>query len=187
MWCRRLTLWVPALAALLLAACAGEPPRPEEVIAPEPIEGNEGAYLCPYTTDEVIARWVNRGASAKLGASIGRTIGAYAGQKLLEDTPLLGGLLGSALGETVGREIAISSAGGWDYIKNTSDLSFNTIEEMSVYLYAHYGNNEHFQEAFAMTAEIYPELAEAFWPAVWNAPRRELPPEAATDSEQPSP
>jgi hypothetical protein len=133
---------------------------------------NSGKYMCPYTQDDVLAEWVDKAIQAKLGATLGKTVGAYAGQKALEQVPLLGGFLGSMAGEAAGRAIAIQAAGGWDFIKSTSDLSFNSVDNMAVYLYVMHSSHEHYQQALNATCEIYPELSNRYSYAIRKAPRR---------------
>ena len=74
---------------------------------PEPIFGNEGRYMCPYTEDGVAARWVDKSLNAKVGSAIGTAAGRYAGQKALELIPFIGGWLGGKAGDAAGRKIAI--------------------------------------------------------------------------------
>jgi hypothetical protein len=130
--------------------------------APEPIEDNSGLFMSPYTSDEVLAEWVDKSINAKMGAALGSTAGSLAGQKLLEDIPFVGGLLGKEVGEKLGREMAIKAAGGEEFIKETSDLSFNTLQDLAVFLYANYSDNKHFNDALDATKAIYPELARNY-------------------------
>jgi hypothetical protein len=81
----------------------------------------------------------------------------------------VGGYLGSMAGNAAGRAVAIQSAGGWDRIKKTSDLSFNTIEDLAVYMYAKHSGYPEYQKVFQLTGEIYPELPKRFMEAIRNA------------------
>lgn len=164
------------LAAFFQFGCAsmsGPGIQPHEIAAPEPINGNSGEYMCPYTSDGVVAEWVDKAVNAKMGATVGKHAGAYAGQKALEQVPFIGGLLGQKAGEAVGRKIAIEASGGWDYIKETSDLSFNSVDNLAVYLYAERSDHSHYREVLDATREIYPELKERYHQAIIQAPRRE--------------
>ncbi len=165
-----------ALALLALSSGCSLQPRiaaPHQLTAPAPIVGNNGKYMCPYTQDNVLAEWTDKAINAKLGATIGKHLGAYAGQKALEQVPFIGGILGSKLGEEVGRRIAIESAGGMETIKNSSDMSFNSVDDMSVYLYVKYSSNEHYQEALTAASEIYPELGKGYYPALVRATKQQ--------------
>jgi phage tail tape-measure protein len=125
--------------------------------------------MCPYTQDDVVALWVDKAVNAKAAASVGKAAGAYVGQKALEQIPFVGAFLGSKAGEAVGRKIAIEASGGWEYIKETSDLSFNSLEDMAVWLYATKSSNEHYPEVYKATCGIYPELQEVYYSAIMNA------------------
>jgi len=163
-----------AVLAFLLAACAANSLKmapPEQIAVPEPIQDNSGAYMNPYTEDGVLAQWVDKAINAKMGASAGGVIGAYAGQKAMEHVPFVGGILGQTMGEKMGREIAIQSAGGWDYIKESSDSSFNTVDDLAVYLYGRHSKDNHYQEALEATMEIYPDLRQRYMAAVVEASR----------------
>jgi hypothetical protein len=149
-----------------------QPLQPNQIIPPTPRLDNEGAYLCPYTRDGVAAEWVDKAINAKMGATIGKHAGAYIGQKALENIPFVGGFLGSMAGEAAGRAIAIEASGGWDYIKSTSDSSFDNVNDLSVYIYATHSTNEHFQEVLEATMEIYPELKKGYYNAILNAPAK---------------
>ncbi len=160
--------------ALSLSACATNSlkmARPEQIAAPQPIGDNSGAYMNPYTEDGVLAQWVDKAINAKLGASAGGALGSYAGQKAMENAPFVGGMLGQAFGENLGREVAIQSAGGWESIKGSSDSSFNSVDDLAVYLYARHSGDKHYQEALEATMEIYPDLRQHYMAAVLEASR----------------
>ena len=155
-----------------LALIVGSAPsirKPHELTAPPAILGNMGKYMCPYTQDGVMAEWTDKAISAKMGAAIGKHAGAYVGKKVLENIPFIGGILGSKAGEAMGREIAIKSAGGWEYITKTSDLSFNNLDDLSVYLYVKHSNHEHYRKALEATMEIYPNLKKRYYQALQRA------------------
>lgn len=173
---RRVCFWFMLIIAFagFLTGCATTPQisRPDKLIAPKPIMGNSGQYMCPYTQDGVMAEWTDKAINAKIGSKLGQTAGTYAGQKALDKVPFVGGYIGSKGGEIVGRKLAIESAGGMDYIKKKSDLSFNDIEKMSVYLYVKHSNHPHYQDALDAAMEIYPELKEQYYPALQKASSR---------------
>jgi len=155
----------------MCASCAKQPhiAQPQQLNAPDPIADNSGLYMCPYTSDGVMAEWTDKAINAKMGSTIGSMAGAYAGQKALEQVPFVGGFIGQKVGEKIGREIAIKSCGGMEYIKETSDLSFNNVEEMSLYLYVKHSSHEHYQNALNAAQEIYPEFKKGYYQALVSA------------------
>lgn len=131
-----------------------------EMTAPEPIYGNTGKYLSPFTEDNTVAPWVEKGMSAAAAASVGGALGSYAGQKALEQVPFIGGMLGNAAGKAAGREIAINAAGGWEFIKESSDLSFDSLEALARYIYVNNSTHPQYAEVLKATYGIYPELQQ---------------------------
>ncbi|TQV74783.1 hypothetical protein FLL45_07415 [Aliikangiella marina] len=172
---KTLPQYLLAVAFLGLMGC-GEmyvpppPPAPMQVLAPQPIEGNGGEFLSPFTSDGVTAKWVDKAQSAETGAAVGSAAGAYAGQKLAENIPFFGSMLGSEVGNAAGREIAIQASGGWEYIKETSDLSFNSLRDMAIWMYANHSSNKHYAEVLTATQAIYPDLKESYWSYIRSAP-----------------
>jgi hypothetical protein len=162
-----------ALLTAFISGCAGMAPPPAPVASaitpPDGIPDNSGKYMAPYTSDGVVCEWVDKAVKAKMGSAVGGAIGAYAGQKAMENIPFIGGMLGQKLGASMGREIAIKSAGGWEMIKKTSDISFNTVDELSVWMFAKYSTNEHYKEVLAATMEIYPEMKQHYYVAIQHA------------------
>jgi len=159
--------------AVMAGGCVTPLPKPTELIAPEPRHDNCGQFMCPYTTDGVLAKWVDKAINAKLGATVGQHVGAFLGNQAVKQVPLVGGFLGSMVGETVGREIAIRGSGGWDYIKCTSDQSFDGVDDMAIYLYVKHSTHAHYRGAVDATGEIYPALMKRYVAAIQAAPRRQ--------------
>lgn len=159
------------LTVCLLAGtgCAPKIAQPSQLTAPTPIQDNSGEYMAPYTSDEVLAEWVDLAAKAKAASGIGGAVGAYAGAKALEQVPFVGGFLGKAVGEKIGKEIAIKSAGGREKIIETSDLSFDEVDELAVWMYVKYSENEHYKSAFDATTGIYPDFKKRYGVALVNA------------------
>lgn len=161
------------LTALLLAGCATAPkiatPQQIQTLNKQPMQGNTGQYLCPLTSDGVPTEWIDNAVNAAMGASLGATAGAYAGQKLMENIPFIGGFLGSTAGEALGRQAAISAAGGEEFMRTNSDLSFDNIDDMIVYVYGVYGANPNYQELVSSVSEIYPDYNKRMMAALSSA------------------
>lgn len=125
------------------------------------IQDNSGEYMNPWTSDGVLAEWVDKAINANMGSAIGSAAGAYAASKALETVPFVGGFLGSKVGKEVGRKAAIGASGGMEYIRATSDLSFRSLDDMARYLKAHYATESTFQDAIKAANAIYPGLTKA--------------------------
>lgn len=163
---------IPVLAAaLLLSACASAPQlaAPSQIAAPQPILGNAGTYMSPFTEDGTVSLWVEKGKSARAGSAVGGFVGAQAGQRLASSIPFVGGMIGKSVGEYAGRQVALKMVGGEEFIKANSDLSFRTVQDLAVYMYAKNSSHKDYAEALALTQEIYPDLKEAYYPAIARA------------------
>jgi hypothetical protein len=164
LFCVFVSVW-----GVFLEGCGSGIVQPHELTAPRPLLDNSGKYMCPYTQDGVLAEWTDKAINAKMGAAVGKTAGGFVGQKAFEQIPLVGGWIGSAVGEEVGRTVAIDSCGGLETIKKTSDVSFNSCDDMSVYLYVKHSLHEHYNAALQATCAIYPEFKKAYKPALVRA------------------
>src|SRR5690554_765973 len=129
---------------------------------------NNGRFMSPFTSDGVLAEWVNLANNANMGATAGSAVGAVAGayatNKALDFVPfglggIVGGAAGAKVGKEVGRETAISASGGWEAIRASSDQSFNSLNDMARYLKQKYGSTANFADAVRAATQIYPEFS----------------------------
>ncbi|MBF0127374.1 MAG: hypothetical protein HQM02_09210, partial [Magnetococcales bacterium] len=58
------------------------------------------------------------------------------------------------------------------YIKETSDLSFNSLPDLSLYIYSKFGTTEHYADALKATMAIYPELQQIYHGTLQGAARK---------------
>lgn len=167
-----LAVFALVFAGLLTGCATPMAPKlaaPTAILSPQPIMGNSGKYMSPYTEDGTVAPWVEKGRSASTGSAIGGFVGAQAGQKMAEQIPFVGGFLGKSVGESAGRAIALQMVGGEAFIRANSDMSFNSVQDLAVYMYAKNSGHKDYAEALKLTQEIYPELKTAYLPAIYQA------------------
>jgi hypothetical protein len=158
------------LLALLVSACAMAPmPTPNQVVVPTPILNNTGKFMSPFTQDDVLAPWVDKAISVKAGAQVGAAVGSIAAQQAMSHVPFVGGILGDAAGSAAGRAIALSAIGGEEYIKSTSDISFNSLDDLAVYIYAKNSAHPAYADALDATMQIYPDLKQGYIAAIYKA------------------
>lgn len=130
------------------------------------IPDNSGKFLSPYTSDGVTAEWVNQAINAGIGAQIGTTAGAAAAGSIAKElgesfaVVAVVSMAGSAIGEAIGRSAAIEASGGWAHIRATSDMSFNSLDDMRRYLRLKHGSDENFADVFSATVQVYPDLTD---------------------------
>ncbi len=127
-------------------------------LGPQPMLGNTGKYLCPYTEDGVVAQWVDKAIKARMGGAIGGMVGAEVGKEVFKNIPMFGGMFGKMAGDKIGRETAIKMAGGWEFIRANTDQSFDNVHEYVAWLKANYAGTEHYKDVVAAIKELYPEL-----------------------------
>ncbi|MFP4381074.1 MAG: glycine zipper 2TM domain-containing protein [Candidatus Sumerlaeia bacterium] len=161
------------LGLISLAACSSmhsSLPQPDTLDCPKPIMSNRGKYMSPYTSDGVLTEWVDKVIYRRMGAGLGAAVGAWAGSEIAqEDRELEGAIIGAIAGYQLGADLALKVAGGWDYIRKTSDISFNSLDNMAVWLYATHSSHRHYIDALNATFEIYPELKSRYRGAILNA------------------
>ena len=132
------------------------------------LKNNSGQFLSPYTSDGVTAEWVNKTINVSMGkatgSAVGGVAGAYAANKVLENVPfggMLGGFLGSKAGKAVGGNTALEASGGWDFIRSSSDISFNSMSDMAQWLATTHSTKSNFVDVIKAADKIYPGLQTA--------------------------
>lgn len=160
----KLHLTIAALALSILSGCSVAPkiPAATELVAPEAIQDNTGKYMSPYTSDGVLAEWVDKAVNVKLGAAILSTAATIGAQQLAGHVPFVGGLIGHYVGNKLGRKLALEMSGGEEFIRESSDMSFNSLSNLAVHTYVYFSTHEHYQEAVEATMEIYPDLKRTY-------------------------
>lgn len=164
--------------ALMMSACAStggmtdvarinDPVAREAAIAqlraaaPKPIEGNSGAFMSPFTSDGVTAEWVTKAMKVQASGDIGGAVGQVAADQLLSNIPFAGLFAGKAT-KALARSAAMKSIGGEEFLKSSSDLSFNTLEDMAKYMYAFHSSHPEYARIVKATVAIYPDFATVY-------------------------
>jgi len=131
--------------------------------APTPIYDNSGAFLSPYRCDGTPTEWSNKAMSAGAGAAVG----GMAAEKAAAAIPFVGGFFAKKAKDVGAKTGAMTAAGGAEFVKTTSNISFNTPQELAVYLQAkHAALDPDFAKRVTAAMSIYPELKTAYAPAV---------------------
>jgi hypothetical protein len=150
-----------------------------EITAPTPIFGNSGNYMSPFTASGNIANWaVKRVAQTDNGSDAAGAVGGYVGKqaadKALSFIPFgLGGMFGSNAGDAAGRAATrktIEPALPTPYeAKANSDISFDTVDELAVYMYAKYSSHSEYVRVLELAEQVYPELRNSYSSAIEKA------------------
>ncbi len=139
--------------------------------APQPLTNNKGKYFVPYNAEGQITEWATKTLNTQLGAAIGAKAGEEAGKQVAARVPFGG--LASGLMKKKGKEMgAVAAIGGTEYIKKTSALSFNNLDDLAVYMHVKHGSSGDYAQALAAAMAIYPALEGSYDTAVRNAYQR---------------
>ncbi len=168
-----------ATAPITAVAARG---TPDQLASPKPIEGTTGKYMSPFTSDGVTAGWVTKAMAVKAAGAVGSMAGTAAGNyaankaanQMASMVPIPGmGFLaqraGKAAGEAAGRGMALQSIGGEEFLKSSTDLSFNSVQDMAIYMYVNHSTHPDYAKIVDATASIYPEFKTAYGPALQTA------------------
>lgn len=174
----KMKLIVAVAAALMVVGCASAPavenvakisdPVAKEAAyaklqaaAPKPIEGSSGKYMSPFTSDGVTAEWVTKAMKVEASGKIGQAAGTLAAEHLLSNIPFAGMFAGDA-SKKLARAMALKGIGGEEFLKSSSDLSFNSLDDMAGYMYAFHSSHEEYAKIVKATIAIYPDFARAY-------------------------
>ena len=126
----------------------------------EPIEGNTGKFLLPFDEAGNPTLWAEKALSAQIGAAVSEKVSGKAIDTALSKVPFGGFMRGAAKSKAKGAG-AILAIGGWDYIKETTTLSFNRLDDYSIYLHSEYNGLPGYETALAAAMAVYPKLETA--------------------------
>jgi hypothetical protein len=141
------------------------------VVAPTPLANNSGKYFVPYNAERQITEWATKTLNTQIGAAIGAKAGEEAGKHLAAKVPFGG--LASGLVKKKGKEMgALAAIGGAEFVKKSSSLSFNNLDDYAVYLHVTHGGSGDFSQALAAAMAIYPELEGRYDSSIRNAYQR---------------
>ncbi len=149
-----------------VAGSTGTDPAPAAAPAlPTPHTDSSGKYFLPYDENGHLVEWANKAIAANVGAAVGAKAGEKAGQMALSKVPFGGLLAGSA--KKKGKELgALAAVGGADFVKKTSTLSFDTLEDMVLYMHQNFAANTDYIKGLAAALAIYPDLEKTYKNAI---------------------
>jgi hypothetical protein len=126
----------------------------------EPREDVEGKFIFPYSYTGLITEWAEKSLNAQAGAEVGGMAGEKAAGALASKVPF-GGLAGGLI-KGKSKELAtVTAIGGWDYIRETSSISFDSLEDYSLYMHVNFNGGPNYEKALAAAMAIYPELEKS--------------------------
>lgn len=148
---------------------AGATSAPAEPVAPTPLTDKSGKFFLPYDDEGKLTEWANKAVGAQVGAAIGAKAGEKAGSMLASKVPLAGGLLAMGAKKKAKEMGAMAAVGGAKFVKESSSFSFNTLQDLALYMHVNCAGNEDYVKAFAATMAIYPDLEKTYEATVKKA------------------
>lgn len=139
-----------------------------ELDVPEPIDGNSGQYYFPFDQDGYLTAWAEKALNAQIGAEAGERATDSAINSLASRVPF-GGLLAGRAKNKAKETGAVLAIGGWDFIRENTDISFNKLEDLSVYMHAEFDGEPDYETALAAAMALYPELERGHQRAIDDA------------------
>lgn len=141
--------------------------------APAPRSDAKGKYVLPYTEAGALTEWAAKTFNVQAGSLAGEKAGEAAGKALASKVPLGG--LASGFMKKKGKEIgAMTALGGEKYVRSTSALSFDNLEDYAVYMHVKHGASGGYNQALAAAMAIYPQLETSYDAAINNAFKQAL-------------
>lgn len=126
----------------------------------QPIQGNTGKFLFPFDEAGNATEWANKALAAKVGAMAAEKATDSAINAAVARVPFGGLMAGAAKSKAKGAG-AVVAVGGWDYIKENSTLSFDRLDDYSIYLHSEYNGLPEYESALAAAMAIYPKLEKS--------------------------
>lgn len=139
-----------------------------ELLLAEPRADADGKFVFPFSSDGNITEWAEKAISAQAGAQVGAVAGEKAAGALASKVPF-GGLAAGALKGKSKELAAVTAVGGWDFIRESSDLSFDKQDDFSVYMHARFAGQADYENALAAAMAIYPDMEKNHRKAVDKA------------------
>jgi hypothetical protein len=163
-----------SIAARVAALYAGMPEEGRSrMTLPVPRADTGGQYLCPYTQAGTLTAWAEQAQAAATGGVAGNVAGEQAANQVAARVPFAG-LFKKEIKETAQAQGAAAAAGGWEHIRQTSELSFDKVDDLAVFMHGKYSTMPDYDKALASAMSLYPELYERYEPANQAAVRLAL-------------
>ncbi len=80
-----------------------------------------------------------------------------------------GGLASGFMKKKVKESAAVLALGGKDFIEETSDQSFNNVDDYAVFLHVRHGSDPDFKMMLASAVAVYPDLENRMPSAIQKA------------------
>ncbi len=140
-------------------------PAPGQLNVPVPKGVGVGAYASPYTRSGELAIWAQAALDSEEPAGL---LGAVRAQNASWWATGVEVLTGERAALDV-NAATLENAGGWENVRATSDVTFDDVDDLAVYLYAVHGRDARFLRVLKITQDLNPGLAPAYREAIRRA------------------
>lgn len=134
----------------------------------EPSNHSDGKFILPFTSDGNLAAWAEKALTAQASAAAAGVASDKAVDALASKVPF-GSAFSGSLKKKGKNAAAVAAIGGWDYIKENSNLSVDKLTDYAVYLHKNFSGHERYKDALAASLALYPKLEKKYVPAVKKA------------------
>ena len=110
--------------------------------------------------------------NAQAGEIVGEKVADKAVGALASKVPF-GGLAGGFMRKKVKESTAIIALGGKDFIEETSDQSFKSIDDYAVFMHVRHGSDPAYKMILASAVAVYPELENRMPSAISKAYKKQ--------------
>jgi len=126
----------------------------------EPIDNNTGKFLLPFDAGGNPTAWADKALNAQIGALAAEKATDSAINAAVAKVPFGGFMAGAAKSKAKGAG-AIVAIGGWDFIKENSSLSFDNLDDYSIYMHEEFNGLAGYEQALAAAMAVYPKLEKS--------------------------
>ena len=158
-------LSIVSISIICSSGCSSGILPANQLNAPKVNLDNTGKYMCPYKQDGSMANWSSQIIAKVLGAEAGKRAGWMAGAQFLGGAASVG----KKVGEKAGEKLALEAAGGMEGIRNSSDISSDSLDDLSVFMYVNYSEKDDYKKAMRAMTDIYPEFKSKYNKALVKA------------------
>lgn len=159
-------------------------PSPSKINPPAPIRGNNGKYMSPFTSSGAVAPWAQgRSEENDYGFKVAKAVAEFAvenaGNRTSKYVPVVGQALNMVTHKAkleIRRVAEIKRIEAEmlklaDDAKTSSDISFNSVDDLAVYLYSRNSTHPEYVRVLSLVQKLYPELEQRYIDAVDKAAR----------------
>ncbi|WP_438481696.1 hypothetical protein [Oleiharenicola lentus] len=144
---------------------------PAAIRMPVATANKTGKFYLPFAENGELAAWAEKAISAHVGAAVGSKVGEKAGAAVASKVPIpfAGSLLAGGIKKKSKEIGAMTAVGGADFVKESSGMSFATMDDLIVYMHMNYSSSPGYLKAIAASLALYPDLEKNYEKAIKNA------------------